>query len=162
MTYFSKAKEYETKTHAYKLSFEEQVNRIKHKGEEYITSARNSVRISTQGGNEQQQMLEYNGREYMESIEEKEKQINLIMKVTSQINEISKHTAELVSQDAEKINTIEDNVNMMQFNVENAVKHMKAAKEANSASTNYSNYLLYGVGAIVILLILITMIMPSN
>ena len=54
----------------------------------------------------------YNGKEFAEGIEEKEKQIDLIVKVTSQINDINKQTAELVTQDAEKINSIEDNVNV--------------------------------------------------
>ena len=149
----------------YKLSFEDQVNKIKHKGQEYIDSTRNSVRLSTQLSNntqQQQQVTLLNGREFLESIEDKEKQIDIIMKVTSQINEISKQTAELVTQDAEKINSIEDNVNVMQFNIENAVKHMKAAKDANASTSVYTNYLLYGVGGIVILLILLTIIMPSS
>ena len=158
-------KEYETKAKGYKLSFEDQVNKIKHKGQEYIDSARNSIRLSTQLSNntqQQQQVTLLNGREFLENIEDKEKQINLIMKVTSQINEISKQTAELVVQDAEKINSIEDNVNVMQFNIENAVKHMKAAKDANASTSGYTNYLLYGVCGIVILLILLTIIMPSS
>ena len=150
----------------YKLSFEDQVNKIKHKGQEYIDSTRNSVRLSTQLSNntqqQQQQVTLLNGREFLESIEDKEKQIDIIMKVTSQINEISKQTAELVTHDAEKINSIEDNVNVMQFNIENAVKHMKAAKDANASTSVYTNYLLYGVGGIVILLILLTIIMPSS
>jgi t-SNARE complex subunit (syntaxin) len=150
----------------YKLSFEDQVNKIKHKGQEYIDSTRNSVRLSTQLNNnntqQQQQVTLLNGREYLESIEDKEKQIDIIMKVTSQINEISKQTAELVVNDGEKINSIEDNVNVMQFNIENAVKHMKAAKDANTSSSGYTNYLLYGVCGIVILLILLTIIMPSS
>ena len=150
----------------YKLSFEDQVNKIKHKGQEYIDSTRNSVRLSTQLSNnntqQQQQVTLLNGREYLESIEDKEKQIDIIMKVTSQINEISKQTAELVVNDGEKINSIEDNVNVMQFNIENAVKHMKAAKDANTSSSGYTNYLLYVVCGIVILLILLTIIMPSS
>ena len=143
------------------------MNKIKNKGQEYINSARNSIRLSAQGSNnvpqhQQQQQEMYNGRELLEGIEDKEKQINLIMKVTSQINEISKQTAELVTQDAEKINSIEDNVNVMHLNIENAVKHMKAAKDANTSTSGYTNYLLYVVGGIVVLLILLTIIMPSK
>ena len=62
----------------------------------------------------------------------------------------------------EKINSIEDNVNSMNLNIENAVNHMKDAKKANDSTSGYTNIILYTVAGIVVLLIILSLIMPSN
>ena len=88
------------------------------------------------------------------------KQENVKMKKT--INEISKQTADVVFETGEKINSIEDNVNSMNLNIENAVNHMKDAKKANESTSGYTNIILYTVAGIVVLLIILSLIMPSN
>lgn len=115
-----------------------------------------------QNGEKQQHLQLINGTEYAKDIEDKEKQVNIIVQVTNQINDLSKQTAELVLETGEKINSIEENVNSMGMNIKNAVNHMEEAKKSNESSSGYTNIILYTVGGIVFLLILLTLIMPSN
>ena len=145
-----------------KTEFEDLANKIKNQNLNLIDSARNSIRMS-QGSNTQKdgQQLMTNEREYLQGIEDKEKQVNIIMQVTNQINEISKQAAELVAQSGEKINSIEDNVKSTNLNIAGAVEHMKDAKKANESSGGYTNIILYVVVGVVAVLILMTLIMPS-
>ena len=166
-----KAKEYESRCNTLKVHFEELTNKIKQQGQQIIDSARNSLKIQDSLNNNNEnienkkdelQIKFINGREYLEGIQDKEKQINTIVKVTNQINEISKQTAEIVTKSAEKVNTIEDNINNMDTNIKNAVSHMKEAKKFNESAGGYSNKLLYAIGIIVVAIIFIAMIMPNN
>ena len=156
-----KAKEYESKYYSTKKSFETLVNKIKNQSLQYIDSARNSMRMSQASAKKDEQLL-IGVTNYAKEIEDKEKQIAIIAKVTNQINEISKQTADVVFETGEKINSIEDNVNNMNMNIENAVNHMKDAKKANDSTSGYTNIILYTVTGIVVLLIILSLIMPSN
>lgn len=103
------------------------------------------------------------GEKHMvEDIQDKAKQIEIITKVTEQINDLSKKTAEVVTRTGEQIDYIEDNVEKTNNNIANAVEHMKKAKEANESTSNYSNYCFYVVIGVVVLLIFLVIIMPSN
>ena len=156
-----KAKEYESKYYSAKKSFETLVNKIKNQSLQYIDSARNSMRMSQASAKKDEQLM-IGVTNYAKEIEDKEKQVAIIAKVTNQINEISKQTADVVFETGEKINSIEDNVNSMNLNIENAVNHMKDAKKANDSTSGYTSIILYTVAGIVVLLIILSLIMPSN
>ena len=170
-----KAKDYELRCNSLKLNFEELTNKIKQQGQQIIDSSRKSLKLQDSFNNNENnynqkednkkddlELQFINGREYLEGIEDKEKQINTIVKVTNQINEISKKTADIVINSGYKINTIEDNINSMDTNIKNAVDHMKEAKKANDSAGGYSNKLLYAIGIIVLAIIFIAMVMPNN
>ena len=170
-----KAKDYELRCNSLKLNFEELTNKIKQQGQQIIDSSRKSLKLQDSFNNNENnynqkednkkddlELQFINGREYLEGIEDKEKQINTIVKVTNQINEISKKTADIVIKSGEKINTIEDNINSMDTNIKNAVDHMKEAKKSNDSAGGYSNKLLYAIGIIVLAIIFIAMVMPNN
>lgn len=175
MKNIKKAREYENKCNALKVNFEELTNKIKQQGQQVIDSARNSLKLQdsfndnennyNQNEDNKKNDLELkfiNGREYLEGIDDKEKQIKTIVKVTNQINEISKKTADIVIKSGEKVNSIEENINSMDTNIKNAVDHMKEAKKSNDSAGGYSNKLLYAIGIIVLAIIFIAMVMPNN
>ena len=175
MKNIKKAKDYESRCNTLKVHFEELTNKIKQQGQQIIDSSRNSLKLQESFNNNENnynqkednkkddlELQFINGREYLEGIEDKEKQINTIVKVTNQINEISKKTADIVIKSGEKINTIEDNINSMDTNIKNAVDHMKEAKKSNDSAGGYSNKLLYAIGIIVLAIIFIAMVMPNN
>ena len=171
----NKAQYLENTVQIKKNTLQKLINNIKNQGQEYINNARNSLRIieekeressihkdNNENENEEQQLKLLNGREYIEGIQEKENQINILVDVTQKLNELSKFQAEKVMESGQKINTIEDNVNQMSSNIVNAVEHMREAKKYNESAGGYTDYCLYIIGAVVLLLILLVLIMPSS
>lgn len=145
-----------------------------------IESARNSFRISNiqkddllglkNSGNIQNQTNVFfmNGREYLEGVEEKEKQVNLILKyitltcrVTSQLNDMSIQTAQIVQKSGQTIQGIEENVYSTSTNINNAVGEIKEARDINENSGGLLNKAVYIVVFIVLGLILLSWIMPK-
>ena len=159
-------------------AFQRIMKKIKERGESMIESARNSIRKSSafngEFNNSQNYELQdinninntesqqiFSTSNLLKEIEDKEKQVNTILKITNQINDLSKKTAEIVAGTGEKLMNIEDNIGNMQANIENAVDHMKKAKEVNESNTGgYTNYCFYVVLGIVGFLLFLVLIMP--
>lgn len=144
-----------------KILFENLTDKIKEEGQKVIENQRNSMRISRSSEHNNQEQLLINEELFYRSIEEKEKQINIINQVTNQINEISKQIAESTLRTGEHINSIEYHINNTDNNIEKAVSNMKDAKKYNESSGGYSNMLLYTIAGVVCLLIILAMIMPK-
>ena len=167
-----KAREIEINLNKSYNSFKTTLNKIQNNGKDilkindYLNSSMNSNKdgssINLNNNNKVELQLFSNEREYLDGVDEKEKQINYIKNITNEINDISKQQALIVTQTGEKIQTIEDNVNNMNLNIKNAVNHMKEAKKANEqVSSGYTNYLLYGVLLVVAVLIFLSLLIPD-
>lgn len=128
-----------------------------------IDKARESFRMSNASNpkmaNAQAQM---NGKEFLEEVELKEKEIKVITQVFNQLNDISKKIADTVIEGGKKIDTIDENVLLTKKNIANAVNSMQTAKKYNESTGGYTNKLLYIVVGIVGVLILLSIIMPKD
>lgn len=165
-----KIKSYEEQCNKFHEKFNEIVNNIKRQDMKLIESARNSIRMSTlrqdtmdlRKDSQQMNVIFMNGKEYLYSeVEDREKTVNLISKVMSQLNEHSKEQSKMVFKQGEMINSIEANITETKNNMDHAVIEIKEANEANKSTGGMLNKAVYIVLVIVILLILMSSIMPK-
>lgn len=158
-----RAKEYEETLIRHKNKFEDSVKKIQNQNRISIDKARESFRMSNASNpkmsNAQAQL---NGKEFLEEVELKEKEIKVITQVFNQLNDISKKIADTVIEGGKKIDTIEDNVNLTAKNISNAANSMQTAKKYNESTGGYTNKLLYIVVGIVGVLIILSIIMPKD
>ena len=151
------------------------IDTIKNQGEKYINEARNSLRIIEEQERESSLSNNLNNNNnniemklisersnIAEEIQEKQNLINFCAQSIEQINEITKFQNEKILEAGQKIDNIEDNIEQMSSNINNAVEHMKKTKKYHEDAGGYSNYCLYIIAGIVTLLILLVLIMPSS
>jgi t-SNARE complex subunit (syntaxin) len=83
------------------------------------------------------------------------------VRVTTQITDLSKQTAQMVYKQEETLGRIEHNIDDTKLNVDRAVKDMKEADRFNASSGGMISKTVYIVVAIVIALIFLAWIMPK-
>jgi t-SNARE complex subunit (syntaxin) len=84
-----------------------------------------------------------------------------MFRVTTQITDISKQTAQMVYKQEETLGKIEHHVDDAKLNIDRAVRDMKDANHYNASTGGMISKTVYIVVAIVIALIFLAWLMPK-